>query len=66
MDYKYFILFAGFFFSLLTAFAVYSWLSRGYRFSEIRTNLIAGWFPVCFRLSLCSFTVPPFMILSAA
>lgn len=46
MDYKYFILFAGFFFSLLAAFAVYSWLSRSYRFSEIRTNLIAGWIPV--------------------
>lgn len=45
MDYKYFILFAGFLFSLLTAFVVYSWLSRTLRFSETRANLLAGWIP---------------------
>lgn len=45
MDYKYFILFAGFFFSLIAAFAVYAWVSRSTRISEYRTNLLAGWIP---------------------
>lgn len=68
MDYKYFILFAGFLFSLLTAFVVYSWLSRTLRFSEARANLLAGWIPRCWfccLLSRCCFMRRLFMILSA-